>query len=325
MWAGAMRRLGEFLESEAGEGEPLSEGSVTERGFARPRLHEGTGMPIADFCASRRAHWIQQAVNSVVDLAASVGHEAPVIVVSFGKGLTRTLGHCYAREHSDRQIAHIIISSSLEDPVEILGILTHEIAHAIDNCRSGHRGAFRGVCRDLGLEGGGASKRQFSATEWSPEGLMWAEMTVSELGPLEHDPIRPFERADDSGGTKRPGSRMLKVECPKCGYLVRTTASRLAEFGAPICPRCFIPLESEEVAGTEGDRTPPIAQILQNAFERLNGRMLRDFVFLVVTAHEMLVRELLEELERDRVRRLPRSVNRSSLLAATRDGLDRAV
>lgn len=54
---------------------------------------------------------------------------------------------------------------------------------------------------------------------------------ASRLGDYPHSKLNPAESP-----IKKQTTRMLKVECPESGYLVRMTRKWLDEVGAPKCP-----------------------------------------------------------------------------------------
>lgn len=56
--------------------------------------------------------------------------------------------------------------------------------------------------------------------------------TLDLLGPYPHAAVTPS--ATTSAAPKQ-GTRMLKCECPACGYTVRTTRKWL-DLGEPLCP-----------------------------------------------------------------------------------------
>jgi hypothetical protein len=52
---------------------------------------------------------------------------------------------------------------------------------------------------------------------------------------------------------KKQGTRLIKCECPECGYIARVTAKWLDEAGAPICPTDQISMGGEDEDEGEGD------------------------------------------------------------------------
>jgi hypothetical protein len=116
-------------------------------------------------------------------------------------------------------------------------LLLHELAHAendhqgIKDCAGRrHNKKFKVMAERLGLK-----------VEKGPASLGFAFTDLDAPAKQFLDGIK-FKReifelcrlsAEPKGG--KPGSRLLKCECPECGYVVRTTAKWLA-VGTPTCP-----------------------------------------------------------------------------------------
>src|SRR5262249_53310025 len=69
-----------------------------------------------------------------------------------GKG-SHAIGQCFARCASRDTTSEIFISPALDNPVEVGAVLIHELIHAWDDCRHGHRGPFRKAALAVGLQG----------------------------------------------------------------------------------------------------------------------------------------------------------------------------
>lgn len=136
----------------------------------------------------------------------------------------RRIGECHPTESSKAEINEIFISPWLDDPIEVLGVEVHEIIHAIDNCKSGHRGSFSKAARKVGLEG------KLTATHPSDKLKERLHVIIKDLGDYPHQTLDPatLER-------KKQSTRMIKLQCPACGYVVRTTRQWI-EVGLPVCP-----------------------------------------------------------------------------------------
>src|SRR5690606_2406274 len=94
-----------------------------------------------------------------------------------------------------------------DDPHFALGILLHELIHAATP-GEGHKGAFKQIARDLGMEG--------KMTECLP-GPALAEQVkalAAEIGPFPHRALT----AEDLAKQPKQSTRMIKLECPGCGY-----------------------------------------------------------------------------------------------------------
>src|SRR5688572_13196200 len=64
-------------------------------------------------------------------------------------GLTKRIGECWRAEASgDKAQHHIFINPRLEDPIEVVATLAHEMVHAADNGENGHKGPFTRMVRE---------------------------------------------------------------------------------------------------------------------------------------------------------------------------------
>jgi hypothetical protein len=62
------------------------------------------------------------------------------------------LGQCLSKKWTDDEVVTILITPISRNPISILTILLHELAHSIDDCKSHHGDVFREICTSIGLE-----------------------------------------------------------------------------------------------------------------------------------------------------------------------------
>ncbi|WP_144121162.1 SprT-like domain-containing protein [Catellatospora sichuanensis] len=201
-----------------------------------------------------RESWLLNAVEALRPRFAEVGMPIPEklhVSVGFGFGAKAEssviLGQCWAKRASDDGVNHIFIAPTVGDTARVLDILIHELIHAADDCQNGHKGAFAEAATRLGLEG--KMTATVASLPLAAEMLLLAETlgeyphgvlsgAVRTRAPKVPVPATPGDgeaggRISSGPGTQ--GTRMLKLECPCCGYTVRTTAKWLA-VGFPSCP-----------------------------------------------------------------------------------------
>jgi len=142
----------------------------------------------------------------------------------------RRIGECHPMESSKDSVNEIFISPWVSDPVEVLATEIHEIVHAIDNCKSGHRGFFSKSIRKLGLEG------KVTDTHAGDKLTARLNVIIQRLGEYPHATLDPATL-----DRKKQSTRMIKIACPSCGYTARTTRQWI-EVGLPVCP-CKTPME----------------------------------------------------------------------------------
>lgn len=198
-----------------------------------------------------REAWLMDAVEVFRPRFAEIGTPLPEkihVSVGFSYGARaesgKVLGSCWARRASKDNVNHIFISPESGDTVEVIETLLHELIHAADDCASGHRGNFAEAATRLGFLG------PMTATPSSIELAAELMTIVATLGEYPHGALNiparvpaltPAGVVVTVGGGKlhsgpaKQGTRMLKLECPCCGYTVRTTAKWLA-VGVPSCP-----------------------------------------------------------------------------------------
>ena len=179
-----------------------------------------------------REAWLTEAIALLgAEVFGPVGETLPAVRVSVGwpggRGQKNSvIGQCWASRAAEDGVAQIFVSPVLSDGVRVLDVLVHELVHAIDDCQSGHRGRFAKIARAVGLEGKLTATVAGEALSETLKGI------VARLGDFPHGAlVNPAE----TSGPKKQGTRMLKVECPNDGYIVRTTQKWL-DLGVPTCP-----------------------------------------------------------------------------------------
>lgn len=164
--------------------------------------------------------WFVEADEPIGDVRVSIGWPA-------GRSAKKnTIGQCFQSPLVADGNPAIFISPVLTDPVEILAVLVHELVHAVVPVASNpHRGPFVKLSRKLGLVG------PWTATTAGEELKPKLQELADRLGHFGHAAV-----SKGLGGTRKvQDTRMLKVECPDCGCIVRMTRKWLDEAGAPKC------------------------------------------------------------------------------------------
>jgi hypothetical protein len=200
-----------------------------------------------------REAWLQEAVRRLEPIFSKAGYAIPPVRVSCGfpasSSPRTTLGQCWPRERSGDGVNEIFISPKLDEPVQLLDTLVHELCHAVDDCFSGHGEDFKGIAQALGLEG---PARMAHASEALVVRLM---MIGQELGPYPHQAIA-FPPPQPSNASRN------KAKCGQCGYEV-TLLKRWASYGAPICPKDNIRMQEavpETIENTPNADSDSIAE-----------------------------------------------------------------
>lgn len=145
----------------------------------------------------------------------------------------KRIGECWSPIASADKYAEIFIKPDQDDAVRVAGILVHELVHAAVGHKAGHGAPFRKVAVALGLEG------KMTATTEGPKFKAMIAPVLKKAGPLPHKRLNSMRNP-----TKKQTTRLLKVECTDCSYVVRMSAKAFA-MGAPYCGVCMEPMTCE--------------------------------------------------------------------------------
>lgn len=176
-----------------------------------------------------RHAWLETAKGWCERAIVKAGYTVPAntrISIGFaGRAPKKTLGFCFHAAASSDGAREVFIGPHIQDPVEIVGVILHELIHASLPDGEGHGKNFGKAARALGLDG------KLTATHPSDDLRAAIETKFLRANPYPAGTI-------DLGlsGLKKQTTRLLKVQCKECGYTVRTTARWLAE-GVPSCPQ----------------------------------------------------------------------------------------
>lgn len=206
-----------------------------------------------------RERWLEQAIETYWRARfVEVGHPLPErfhVSVGFGYGARREnaklLGQCWSKIQSDDEINHIFISPEIDDTAEVLRVLGHELIHtALDSpegITDGHVKRFAEIATRLGFEspmtetpcGASLMAELFTVAEALgeyPHGALHVQTSAREIVPAGTPTDWRMGGGRVHTGPPRQTNRWIKLACPCCGYVVRTT-HKWIEIGIPRCPR----------------------------------------------------------------------------------------
>jgi len=182
-----------------------------------------------------RENWLIMATSKLNDgVFKQHGYEVPQDVkVSCGfpasGGRTgakhQAIGTCHNRASSKAGVNEVYISPTQDDSIRVLDVLTHELIHAIDDCEHGHKGLFRTIAVDVGLEG------KMTSTHAGKELTAKLEKIVQELGEYPHAEV-------STANKKKQGTRNIKVECSSCGFGWRASQTMIDRMTNATCNGC---------------------------------------------------------------------------------------
>lgn len=190
-----------------------------------------------------RESWLEAAVKELTKLFTKIDHEVPAVRVSVGwpggRGKkANVISQCFAAKTATDSVSQIFVSPVVVDPLKAVIVVAHEMIHAVDDCKSGHKSGFIKIARELGF----TPKWTVATPDTiSDEFKVKLEAIAEKLGTYPHAAIVATERPVVQK------SYMLKVLCTEdSDYFVRMTATKLEEYGAPICPCHKTEMELEE-------------------------------------------------------------------------------
>lgn len=181
-----------------------------------------------------REAWLTEAAGLILDERIAPHADTPVgrqfrISIGFPSGKpSKIAAQCWRAAASADGVNEIFVSPTVDNSIEILGSLAHELVHYVDDCESGHKHHFARVARAIGLEG------KLTATHPGAKLTDYLQSIVNLLGPIPHAKL-----TYSKSGRKTQGTRMLKVECSACGFTFRATRTHTDRITASSpCPAC---------------------------------------------------------------------------------------
>lgn len=141
----------------------------------------------------------------------------------------KAIGQCWGTVHSTDGTANMFICPTQDDAVQVLGILLHELIHAWNDCKDGHKGPFKKLVKEFGLAG------KATATYVDENSELFAKIShiASELGPYPHKKMVPVKKTTERGSM----GGWLRLTSPNDEkYKVLISPKQLEEHGAPVDP-----------------------------------------------------------------------------------------
>lgn len=181
-----------------------------------------------------REEWLTQATTELRPAFEIAGSKLPErIRLTCGFPLhakrNNAIGECWIDSASADKHYEILISPVLADPTKVFEVLVHELCHTARGSFN-HGINFQKIASAMLLEPVNPNKKNAWGATKGANGFDQAYGDIiASLG------VYPHAELTFSNGKKKQGTRMLKAECPTCGYTVRLT-SKWASYGLPACP-----------------------------------------------------------------------------------------
>ena len=140
---------------------------------------------------------------------------------AFGKN-KRTIGQCWDSSVSSDNTIEIMISPTIDNTLEVIGVLLHEMVHAVVGNEHGHKKPFKDCATAVGLTG-----KMTATTNTVELNDFINNSIIGSIGDYPHAKI-------DYSQQKKQGTRMIKATCSCCGYVIRTS-QKWVDQGLPVC------------------------------------------------------------------------------------------
>jgi len=203
--------------------------------------------------ATRDAVIHRAADRGTIDEDEAQRLEHAKLVYGIGNGSYRGVCHYQAWENGVGRVDVVEIAATAEESwVQLAGTTIHELGHVLAGWGAGHGKEWKAAAERLGLRRAEAAGQRYLLAGMDPV-VRWQAAEAAErlgdgspefrtyglgVGTLRTMP-RPCSAGQGTrGGTSRgkgSGSRLLKVQCGECGYLMRITRKWL-DLAVPDCP-----------------------------------------------------------------------------------------
>jgi hypothetical protein len=187
-----------------------------------------------------RESWLRAATAELRPYFEAQGYPLPD-KIRFAIGFPSTgrkgnrVGECWHAATSADEHFEIFIRADLDQPGEVLGVLVHELVHAVIPIDAKHGKHYRAAAVTIGLGG--------KMVHAMPGILLQKRLDdlAASLGPLPHARLNIERGADNRGPAdraKKQKARYHKAECEieGCGYVVRVAGAHVHKSGPPHCP-----------------------------------------------------------------------------------------
>lgn len=143
-----------------------------------------------------REAWLIEAVRLMTPDLEALDVTMPAqwgVSVGFPLGKNTAIGQCFDTSASKAQRHEMFISPVLDDVVQVLATLLHEMVHAAVGIKHGHRAPFKRVVKALGLAG----KVTATFAAEGSECYEYLKGIAEQLGEYPHKAMTPRRKLKD--------------------------------------------------------------------------------------------------------------------------------
>ena len=188
-----------------------------------------SGEQVSPITASSREQWLAGVSRAIAGWLQTMGAPLPPcrVISGFPSRGRRSYNIAEAYPEEDGLSFRLVVNPDATDPVQIAAAIAQQLAAIAAGSDQGAQYRFRQLAVSMGLRG---TKRE------SPPGLLFGELVEPVLrtaGPLPtaDTPATPIL------AIPKQSSRLVRVACSQCGYVVRVARKWLMEMGPPHCPK----------------------------------------------------------------------------------------
>jgi len=178
-----------------------------------------------------REAWLNAGIAALDEkYFAGNGYDLPKALrasCGFPRASSNAIGQCWDPEVSADETYEIFICPTQAAPVRVLDILLHELIHASVGIKEGHKGMFRKLAKEFGLEGPMRATFAEDGSELHKE----LQVFAGRLGDYPHGAM-----TKKRGAGKTPNKWIRFKSEQEDSYRVTIGPSALEEFGPPRDP-----------------------------------------------------------------------------------------
>jgi len=185
-----------------------------------------------------REQWLAEMAKKMAPVFEAAGKPLPANI-RYSCGFTSkksAIGQCWYPEGSADGHAEIFIVPGKDDPIEVAGILLHELVHAALGSGHGHGKEFKKLALAVGLQG---PMKSAHPTDETRIALKWL---ADEVGSYPHARLVAGGLIPIKERSKDP---LINLRCPCCGYFAKAKPSDMGR-GRLRCPEDGMTLLTKE-------------------------------------------------------------------------------
>lgn len=175
-----------------------------------------------------REEWLNQVIAAAWPMFEAEGAPLPVTRAALmpPHRKMKAIGLCWHSSAVDDNAREIWVSSQLNDTMQVVATLVHELCHAALPDSVGHKAPFVKLARAMALEG------KPTATFGGPTFIaIWAPI----LEAMEPMPGAKFHGYLVGGRRKQPSRAKKNLMCPDCGFFAKVFVDQM-DWGRLRCP-----------------------------------------------------------------------------------------